>query len=719
LPTVSDSDLQLDAQLRDVPISDGFAERLQAALLPSDEQLDRALAGVTMPSTVLARLKEIPGDVAVDEALADFASPPALIYSLRKPTWGQRLARVGRRLRQMAVAALWFIALSAGLAAGLRAIVSGTLSPVGRQEIIIAFDGPLTVAAEQDDSTAFDVRLTTALAPNVLAPIDEAATDSSPPIARIGQPDVDGPPAAGPVAQWVTLVSTGLRPMDDAVLLRYGVLASPEYADDLLPDLVASRLPRAAGIEPPPVRGYDRAFFLKERVFPPIVPAAHPRLAELLVPLVVGSDAVMQLEQSLADGRLPEPNEVRIEDWIAAMDYRLAAGPSEALALRTAAGPALFGPPESGLLFIGVQAGGFARRPQPATHLVLALDLSHSMSRGGRLAIVRRGIGQFLEQLGPRDRLSLVVFNEEVVQVVEAATRDDAASIRQLLGDLSPRGGTDLAAGLQHAVSLAMTDPCGPDAARRMVLITDSQVSMPGETRQGLEQVLAAAGAMGVRLDVLDLSQRSQIDSTLHAWADELGGELRPIDSARQMYRLLLESLAGREATIARDARLKLHFNPQTVAAYRLVGHEANSLADLTPAAVEAELAAGEFAAALLEIWFLPGDGNDLGYAELTWHDPDGGREQRVRQPLSRLQFAPSLKEAPLPVVQASLAAEVGQALRGTHTTLRQAGLRPAGARGLASVAAAAKDANPQLRERPDVVQLLELVRQLQEQGVR
>jgi hypothetical protein len=59
---VSHTDPHLDAQLRDVPLPDGFAERLKAALLPSDESLDAAIAAVAVPSTVLARLKEIPGD---------------------------------------------------------------------------------------------------------------------------------------------------------------------------------------------------------------------------------------------------------------------------------------------------------------------------------------------------------------------------------------------------------------------------------------------------------------------------------------------------------------------------------------------------------------------------------------------------------------------------------------------------------------------------------
>ena len=97
----------------------------------------------------------------------------------------------------------------------------------------------------------------------------------------------------GAAAQWTALVESGMRPLDDVMLLRFGMLGSPQYADDRLPEIDAPLLPRAAGIQPPLVRGYDRAFFLKHRVFPPLSPAANPQLASLAVPLVTESDVLV------------------------------------------------------------------------------------------------------------------------------------------------------------------------------------------------------------------------------------------------------------------------------------------------------------------------------------------------------------------------------------------------------------------------------------------
>ena len=66
--------------------------------------------------------------------------------------------------------------------------------------------------------------------------------------------------------------------MDDVVLLRHGIFGSPQYSEDRLPQIDLRALPVPKGIAPPLVRGVDRNFFWKHRVFPPISPAPGSRL---------------------------------------------------------------------------------------------------------------------------------------------------------------------------------------------------------------------------------------------------------------------------------------------------------------------------------------------------------------------------------------------------------------------------------------------------------
>jgi Ca-activated chloride channel family protein len=700
------SDPALDALVRNVPLPSNLADRVKAALVPTDEQLDASLKAVELPGQILDRLKEIPQDVALDEALADVPHPLMLAGALRKTSAAEHLRRGGRRLARWAAAACWFVALYASLVGCIALIIGGVYPrPVADEfELMAIYDGPLSVEGELAASALIQQR-----APGSDQQIAGTAANTPQPV-PVSLADIDLHHRPGPVAEWNSLVSAGLRPMDDVVLLRFGVLGSPNYTDDHLPDLAAPIPLRSSGLTPPMVRAFNRPFFVKHGIYPPVAPTVQ-ELARLQVPLVAESDLLTRLERAAADKRTVGPSELAVEEFVAALDYHYVPAPHGRLAIRTAAGPAIFAPQGAGLLQIGVQAGGLATREQASTHLVLAIDLSHSMGRGGRLEMVRHGINKLLDQLTPADRLSLVIFNEQVIHHVELASRDDAPAIRRLLAELSPRGGTNLAAGLQQAASLAMLEAAG-SSAQRLVLITDSTGDMPAATLDQVRQMLVVAREAGVQLDVLDVSDRTQVDSALADLATNMGGEARAVTSQRQMAWSLIETLAGQSPVVATEARLALQFNPRSVKAYRLVGHESSALASLKPAALEAELAVGESATTLVEIWFQPGEFDDVGFAELTWHDAQH-REQRLRQRISRLQFAPTFDQAPLPLQMATIAAEIGHELRHTREALREVGLPPVASRGLADVLSAAQKTHPQLREREDFQRLLRVTQSL------
>ena len=707
-------DDSLDAQLRGTPVPADLAARVKSALVPSDEQLDVRLCEVPVPSSLAARLHEIPADVVLDESIAAVVVPASLLAKLRLIGRSRRGSRIIRTAATLARAAIWLLAIGLTIGGGAGFLV-GTLSPESQRDLQVAalFDGSLFSSIFDEPHMPLPATIVINVPDDIELPAMPLATSTQPislPL-KIEEPIFAERTPRGPVSEWTSLVSSGLRPMDDIVLLRWGVLGSPQGADERLPNLEPARLPAAAGIQPPLVRGYDRVFFLKNRVFPPISPAAHRQLQSLSVPLTFDSDSLSHYERALAEGARPAAAELRVEEFIAAMDYRFAPAPVGRVAIRTTAGPSIFGPQGTGLLQVGVQAGALAPRSGGGTHLVVALDLSHSMTRGGRLEIVHRGIEQLLAQLGDRDRFSLVVFQEEVIHTIELASRADVPAVIEQLRDLAPRGGTNVAAGLSQAASLAMAGP-GKEQ-RRLVLITDSHAQLARETRQSLEELLAAAYAEGVRLDVVDLSEQSAADEVLTEMASSTGGRSTIVRSARQMYWSLAESLVGSAPVVADDARLTLHFNPEAVAAYRLIGHEANGLADIQPVSVAADIAAGESASALVEIWFQPGENDDLGYAELVWKDATG-RQQRQRQRISRLQFAPTFAESSLPLQQAAIVAEIAEQLRGSAAALREAGLVRANTRGLSGVLAKSREASPRVRERADLQRLLSIVRKLE-----
>jgi Ca-activated chloride channel family protein len=465
-------------------------------------------------------------------------------------------------------------------------------------------------------------------------------------------------------------------------------------------------------MELPAVRGYDRAFAVRHGVFPPIRPAAHRALATVALPLTTASHSFHLARQLVRQGNWPTPSQVRTEEFLAAMDCQLPPAQPGEVAIRTAAGPSLFGPTGTGLLQIAAVTGDLPGRDDRASHLVLAIDMSRSMARGQRLDLVQSAAHRLLRHLRPHDRLSLVVFDEDLRHVIEGATAAEESRLRRLLADLSPAGGTDLAQGLQQAAAVGLAEQSGDEKATRIVLITDSHVAMPLATESLVTEVLKTAAAGGVQLAVLDVGDQPETDRTLERWAEMMGGQLYRPESIDEAGWLLVEALYDQTPVVATEVKMTVRFRPQVVAAYRLIGHEANAMGSLHPAEQTTELRVGEAATTLFEIWFQPNDEDDVGEVELSWRDASG-REQRRQQRISRIQFAPTWEQSPLSLQQAAIAAQTAEVLRGSRATLRELNLVPQEKENFERLLATAERIHPRLADRPQFQDFMSFVRQL------
>lgn len=709
-------DNEIDALLREVAVPEGFLSRLKSSFEFSEADVDAALAQIAVPQVLLSRLKEIPLDEWVDRSLTDVPVPFEIVWQARRPTLAGRASRLADLATRAALAAALFVALGLALFSGT-AILVGSAFPRPAEDIqptFVAYNGPMTVESRQADEeppVIFDFpaedRLKAGLQQVGVPP--SGGQGSS--FFEIDSPDLGNELPLGAVGLWQASLAGGVLPLDDVVRMRWGVMSYGSFSEDVPGELDSPGLPLAAGIEPP-LHGAGRAFFLRHRAHPPIAPGVGEEFALAAVPLSTRVQSYLEIQKLAGQNRRPDPRQIRVEDFLASVNYRFPLPEPGTLGIRTAAGPSVFGPEGTALLQVGVQAGVLQRPTSEGTHLVLAIDLSSSMSRGSRLNEVRQGVSRLFDQLEPGDHLSLVLFQEEVIERVEKASAEDKEGLKRLLLSVEPHGGTDLAAGLQAAMTLLLADSL--PQAKRLVLITDSRVIMPQGTESQVRSLLAEGEAVGAKMQILDVSDRSEIDPALAEWAKVLSGDVRRTPDAGRIYWHLLEMLSGRSPVVASEAKLSVRFNPECVAAWRLIGHDANSFAAINPPSLDAELKAGEAATGLFEIWFKPGESDDVGQAELTWKDPANGSARRVLQRISRLQFAPSAAEMPLSLQQAALAAETAEVLKGSRDALRELGLIPANGRGLEGVLAAGRTVHPRLAQRQDFQAFLELVVRLE-----
>ncbi len=700
-----DSDHLLDSQLRDVPLPDGLIARVRDLGSWSDEQLDEQLRRVSVRAGLVGDIQQRVADEQVDQTLRNVELPWGLLTRLRIIAQVRRRSQFGR----LAIAASLMLLVGGAYFSALSAILASMRPVEHRDTMVVIYDGPIEIEASDTSVSFAEVEQI-----DVPDPEPIYAVASTAPVENVRLVNLDYQLARGPAGQFIAAVQSGLHVGDNIWLLRWGPLGAPHRADDELPELETTLLPVSRGVPPPLVRAYDRRFLLLHGVHPQVFPDLDQSLRVSPAPLSTSTASYDLTVRRAFEQRLPASEEIRVEDFLAAMDYQFPLPQSGRLGIRTAAGPSVFSRPQGaqggGLLQIGVQAGDLPARKLPATHVTVALDVSSSMRWGGRLEMTQRALRQLFDHLGPRDRLSLVVFNEEIVQMVENAGREHADQVLAGIDALHAGGGTNISAGLQQAVSVAVDGTTDARLARRLVLITDGRAVMPEQTATQLCELLAMAAGAGLRMTVLDLGDQQTSDPMLAQLAAAGQGSVRPAQTAEQIRWSLVETLTGQSPIVAADAHVAVTFNPQAVAAYRLFGHEATTLTDLTIATVETDLRCREAASAMYEVWLKPNSEDDVAVAEVTWRDPSTGEIMRVRQRISRLQFAPSWSESPLSLQMAALAAE-------TAEILRQSPFTTAKSRSLQAVLEMADQVNWQLADRPDFQRFLSLVEQLE--GVR
>lgn len=698
------SDEKLDTRLRAVPIPGDLAERLRGIAALTDEELDCRVQDVPIPLGFVQRIQRVVADDETDRQLRDVPLPPQVVARARTIPLHRRRSRIGR----LALAASMLIAVGAGYFSAVGGVLS-VFQPTQPDPVSVVFidEGPLNISSPVDDG----VRIVAAPVLSVLPDTSDDLAYREPEFAVI---QTIGEPTLGPAGELIEEIGTIWRPWDNWMLRHWGVLGYANTESEVLPDLMTSLAPIAHGLEAPLTRNFDREFLYRRGVHPPVLLANDDSASVVTAPLRTDTSSLDLTRRLVAEGRLPDPEHVHVEHFLAAMDYQYASAEPGRLAMRTAAGPSALNPNAAGLLQIGVKAGVPDKRTLPATNLTVVLDTSNSMNWEGKLDAARRGLEGFVRHLGPDDRFSLIIFNNEVLHLVDGARSEDADKMIRVLDGLRARGGANLAGALQLALSTAVVGSSNSPTAQRLVLITDSASALRSNESRTIEAMLRETAGPSFRFDAFDLNGGLERNDTLVNLTRVTDGLVRSVKSADQIQWSLVETLTGDSSLVASEAKLHVQFNPKAVAAYRLIGHEATEVGGLLPAAIESDLRVGQEATVLFEVWLYRNDEDDVGVVKLQWTDPDSGRlENLPDRRISRIQFATSIEGAPICLQAAAIAAETGEILRQSFNfavpSQNTYHYRPK-PRNLERVLMTTRHVNPRLADRGDFQRFVSLI---------
>lgn len=313
----------------------------------------------------------------------------------------------------------------------------------------------------------------------------------------------------------------------------------------------------------------------------PIVenPFQDSRLANISTfSIDVDAASYANVRRFINDGMLPPPDAVRIEEMINYFDYQYnvpqAQHPFE---VYTEVSPCPW-EPKHRLLLIGLQGKTMDNGQLPASNLVFLVDVSGSMDEPDKLPLVQQSLALLTDQLRPNDRVAIVVYAGAAGLVLQSTPGADKLKIKAAIGELQAGGSTAGGEGIRLAYETARKHFI-PNGNNRVVLCTDGDFNVGVSSEQELVKLIEKERESGIYLTVLGFGTGNYQDGKMQSLADKGNGNHGYIDQLSEAKKMFVREFGGTLFTIAKDVKLQLHFNPQQVAGYRLIGYENRLLA--------------------------------------------------------------------------------------------------------------------------------------------
>jgi Ca-activated chloride channel family protein len=306
----------------------------------------------------------------------------------------------------------------------------------------------------------------------------------------------------------------------------------------------------------------------------------------------------------LGDGRMPPPDAVRIEELVNYFDYDYPDPRGDApFSITTEVAPAPWNPAHR-LVHVGLQGRRMDAASLPPANLVFLVDVSGSMDEPNKLPLLKEALGMLVDNLRPRDRVSIVVYAGAAGLVLPPTPGSAKDRIRDAIATLQPGGSTNGAEGIRLAYRLAR-DAFVHGGNNRVVLATDGDFNVGVSSDAELVRLIEQERGAGIFLTVLGFGTGNLQDAKMEQLADRGNGNYAYLDGIDEARKVLVGEMGGTLFTIAKDVKVQVEFNPAQVRAYRLIGYENRLLAaeDFDDDGKDAgELGAGHNVTALYEV---------------------------------------------------------------------------------------------------------------------
>lgn len=444
--------------------------------------------------------------------------------------------------------------------------------------------------------------------------------------------------------------------------------------------------PAPGSVAPPPRLDRERYQALETN---PVQQVATAPVSTFGIDVDTGSWS--NLRRFLNEGRLPPVDAVRVEECINYFPYDDAPPSARTpFAVHTEVAQAPWNA-ERLLMRVALKGQDLAKQTLPPANLVFLVDVSGSMRAANKLPLLKSSLKLLVQQLRAQDRIALVTYAGAAGVALPSTPGSDKARVLAAIDALQAGGSTAGASGIELAYQTARAGFV-EGGINRILLATDGDFNVGMTDFHQLKQRVEQLRSTGVALSTLGFGSGNYNEQLMEQMADAGNGAYAYVDTLMEGHKVLVHEMSSTLATIARDVKVQVEFNPAAVSEYRLIGYENRMLRreDFNNDKVDAgDIGAGHSVTALYELTPAgqrglidplrygseprPGAASvprsaELAHVRLRYKRPEASRSELIEHPVRR--------EAARPVAAtsddfrfAAAIAGFGQILRGgTYT---------------------------------------------------
>ncbi len=423
------------------------------------------------------------------------------------------------------------------------------------------------------------------------------------------------------------------------------------------------------GLTPPNGAAYHDVFF-KGHGTNPFIDTEDDKFSTFAMDTDSASYAVMR--HFLHDGNLPQPESVRVEEFINAFDYNYTPPTEDTFAVHIEGAPSKFGNGKRlQLVRIGIQGKIVEDTDRKDANLTFVIDVSGSMGMENRLELVKKALRLLVEQLGPNDKIGIVVYGTDARVVLPHTSAVNRKHILNAIDALCPEGVTNVEDGIHKGYELASKN-VEKDCINRVILCSDG-VANQGVTDPVmlLKEIRDYVDQDDIYLTTVGFGMGNYNDVLMEELAKKGNGNYAYVDTLKEAKRIFVENLTGTLQVIAKDAKIQVEFNEDTVSRFRLLGYENRQMEheDFRNDEADAgEIGSGHSVTALYEVKLCKNvDKGKLATVSIRHEDPDTAEVTEVNEKISVEDLKDSFEDTTPDFQVAASVAQFAEILRESY----------------------------------------------------